>query len=33
MPGMMNKINPATVASPTSTLTSSTDHNRWKPNR
>jgi hypothetical protein len=27
MPGMMNRISPATVARPTSTLTSSTDQN------
>jgi hypothetical protein len=33
MPGMMNKMNPAMVASPTSTLTSRTDPSRWKPKR
>jgi hypothetical protein len=31
MPGMMNTISPAMVASPTSTLTSSTEPNRWNP--
>jgi hypothetical protein len=33
MPGMMNKISPAMVASPTSTLTSRTDQIRWNPKR
>jgi hypothetical protein len=33
IPGITNKISPATVASPTSTLTSSTDQIRWNPKR
>jgi hypothetical protein len=33
MPGMMNRMSPPMMASPTRTLTSSTDPSRWKPKR
>jgi hypothetical protein len=33
MPGMMNRMSPPMMASPTRTLTSSTDPRRWKPKR